>query len=586
MVVGAVTVLGAPADAQAFCGFYVAPQDGPIYSDAAQVALMREGTRTVISMSNNYKGPASDFAMVVPVPVVLKKEDVKTLPLDTFKKLEALSAPRLVEYWEQDPCYVPPPYAYNLPGAAMKSGGAVPTPTAAPSSYGVKIEAQFKVGEFDILVLSAKESDGLERWLVDNKYKIPAGAAAALAPYIKEQMKFFVAKVDVKKVQMDAQGVATLSPLRFAYESQDFRLPVRLGLLNAKAKQDLIIYLLSKNKRYQAANYPNVFIPTNLDVKDDTRKSFGSFYASLFDEAVSKGNGKGIVTEYSWQSNSCDPCPTPPLQDSDVATLGGDVLFGMGAPPPPPTPAPAGGKPSAGGMPGPRPGPMPPWGGGGYYGSFSGAILTRLHARYDSTTLSDDIFFSAAEPVVGGREFVVDDKGNLEKGAVPSPSGNNFQARYAIRHPWTGPIKCQNPRRGIWGGPPAGVAGSTAPTAATGLASVPRGTVQYASYVKRGSLDFQVSAAPGITPPAPGADAGVTVAIDDAGAASGADAGIEDASLGDAPTGPATVPSVQPSAGHGCGCEVPARSDARTSILGALAGLLGAAIVCARRRAR
>jgi hypothetical protein len=586
MVVGAVTVLGAPADAQAFCGFYVAPQDGPIYSDAAQVALMREGTRTVISMSNNYKGPASDFAMVVPVPVVLKKEDVKTLPLDTFKKLEALSAPRLVEYWEQDPCYVPPPYAYNLPGAAMKSGGAVPTPTAAPSSYGVKIEAQFKVGEFDILVLSAKESDGLERWLVDNKYKIPAGAAAALAPYIKEQMKFFVAKVDVKKVQMDAQGVATLSPLRFAYESQDFRLPVRLGLLNAKAKQDLIIYLLSKNKRYQAANYPNVFIPTNLDVKDDTRKSFGSFYASLFDEAVSKGNGKGIVTEYSWQSNSCDPCPTPPLQDSDVATLGGDVLFGMGAPPPPPTPAPTGGKPSAGGMPGPRPGPMPPWGGGGYYGSFSGAILTRLHARYDSTTLSDDIFFSAAEPVVGGREFVVDDKGNLEKGAVPSPSGNNFQARYAIRHPWTGPIKCQNPRRGIWGGPPAGVAGSTAPTAATGLASVPRGTVQYASYVKRGSLDFQVSAAPGITPPAPGADAGVTVAIDDAGAASGADAGIEDASLGDASTGPATVPSVQPSAGHGCGCEVPARSDARTSILGALAGLLGAAIVCARRRAR
>jgi hypothetical protein len=590
-VIGAVTVLGVPADAQAFCGFYVAPQDGPIYSDAAQVALMREGTRTVISMSNNYKGPASDFAMVVPVPVVLKKEDVKTLPLDTFKKLEALSAPRLVEYWEQDPCYVPPPYAYNLPGSVAKSGGAVPTPPPSPSSYGVKIEAQFKVGEFDILVLSAKESDGLERWLVDNKYKIPAGAAAALAPYIKEQMKFFVAKVDVKKVQMDAQGVATLSPLRFAYESQDFRLPVRLGLLNAKAKQDLIIYLLSKNKRYQAANYPNVFIPTNLDVKDDTRKSFGSFYASLFDEAVSKGNGKGIVTEYSWQSNSCDPCPTPPLQDSDVATLGGDVLFGMGAPPPPtsPTlPSAPGGKPTAGGMPAPRPGPMPPWGGGGgYYGSFSGAILTRLHARYDSTTLSDDIFFSAAEPVVGGCEFVVDDKGNLEKGALPSPSGNNFQARYAIRHPWTGPIKCQNPRRGIWGGPPAGVAGSTAPTAATGLASVPRGSVQYASFVKRGSLDFQVSAAPGITPP-PVADAGAAVSIDasDGGVSDAGDASGEGAAAQDASAAPAAVPSVQPASGHGCGCEIPSRTSAGASVLAALGGVLAGAIAVARRRRR
>src|SRR5512140_1816804 len=79
-------------DAEAFCGFYVAPGDKPLYNDASMVALMREGTRTVMSMSNNYKGPASDFAMVVPVPVVLQKENVKTLPHDIFQKLEALSA--------------------------------------------------------------------------------------------------------------------------------------------------------------------------------------------------------------------------------------------------------------------------------------------------------------------------------------------------------------------------------------------------------------------------------------------------------------------------------------------------------------
>src|SRR5262249_21696016 len=152
--------------------------------------------------------------------------------------------------------------------------------------YGVKIEAKFSVGEYDIVVLSAKQSDGLESWLLDNKYKIPAGAKTALAPYIKEQQKFFVAKDDIKKVRMDAQGVAVLSPLRFSFESQDFRLPVRLGLLNAKAKQDLLIYVLAKDKRYEAANYSNVTIPTNLEVSDDTRKSFGAFYAALFDEAV------------------------------------------------------------------------------------------------------------------------------------------------------------------------------------------------------------------------------------------------------------------------------------------------------------
>ena len=245
-----VVTVAMPTDARAFCGFYVAPNDQPLYNDASMVALMREGTRTVISMSNNYKGPAADFAMVVPVPVVLQKENVKTLPRDVFQHLEALSAPRLVEYWEQDPC--PPPVEeteeekeYPATPSVMLAGAAAPS----DKDYGVKVEAKFSVGEYDVVVLGAKESDGLERWLHDNGYKIPDGAAGALAPYVEEQMKFFVAKVDIAKVQRDANGVAVLSPLRFSYEDQDFRLPVRLGLLNAKAKQDLIVYILGKEQQ-------------------------------------------------------------------------------------------------------------------------------------------------------------------------------------------------------------------------------------------------------------------------------------------------------------------------------------------------
>jgi len=451
----AAAVLGmatSASDASAFCGFYVAPNDQPLYNDATMVALMREGTRTALSMSNNYRGPASDFAMVVPVPVVLHKENVKTLPLDMFKKLEALSAPRLVEYWEEDPCTP----MYEEGGAedkAMSPPPMSPGAGAAPASdYKVKIEAQFKVGEYDIVVLSAEESDGLERWLIDSKYNIPKGASAALAPYIKEQMKFFVAKVDVKKVQMDANGVATLSPLRFHYESQDFRLPVRLGLLNASGKQDLLVFVLSKDKRYEVANYPNAFIPTNLDVVDATRNSFAPFYATLFDATLGKAGGRAVVTEYSWESSSCDPCPTPPLEESDIATLGGDVLFtAQGAQ------------------------------------AAYGTVLTRLHTRYDSSTLTEDLVFRAADPVVGGREFM--SNGNeLEKGARKD-SYNNFQARYAIRHPWTGPITCSKPRRGMWGGPPSGVTGSTAPVPATNLAAAPRGSIKLAAHVTKGLDD-------------------------------------------------------------------------------------------------
>ena len=91
-----------PADA--FCGFYVSDSGKSLYNNATQVVMMRDGTRTILSMQNNYEGPPERFALVVPVPVVLQKDNVKTLPRDLFAKLEQLDAPRLVEYWEQDPC--------------------------------------------------------------------------------------------------------------------------------------------------------------------------------------------------------------------------------------------------------------------------------------------------------------------------------------------------------------------------------------------------------------------------------------------------------------------------------------------------
>ena len=560
--------MAAPRDADAFCGFYVAPQDGPLYNEATMVALMREGTRTALSMSNNYKGPAADFAMVVPVPVVLQKENVKTLPKEIFTHLEALTAPRLVEYWEQDPCQPSPNYeSKGMGGMAMPKSAAAPSKKA-DADYGVKIEAKFSVGEYDILVLSAKQSDGLENWLKDNKYKIPSGASAALAPYVKEQWKFFVAKIDVKKVQMDAQGAAQLSPLRFHYESQDFRLPVRLGLLNSHGKQDLLIWVLSSTSRYDVANYANVFIPTNLEVVDDTRKSFGSFYATLFDEAIAKAGGRAVATEYSWATSSCDPCPTPPLAQNELASLGGDALLGMGAPQPlPPMSGPSPKGPP--GMPPPPPPPMKKGWGGGF--GFTPMVVTRLHTRYDPTTLGDDLVFRAAAAVVGGREHVIGEKGELEKGAQLSPT-NNFQARYIIRHKWAGAIKCQNPVRNVWGGPP-GSYGVPPPATATGLAFVPR-NIKLATMLKAGMPSFEVTPASAVLPTIvaatpPDADASV---VEDSGVAEtlpslpAADAG-------------ATVPPVEPKPG-GCGCNVPGGGEA----IGAFAGLALALSLLVRRK--
>src|SRR5580658_4187506 len=106
-MVAVVAVLGSRTDARAFCGFYVSGADTKLTNNATQVVLMRDGTRTILSMQNGYQGPPQDFAMVVPVPVVLHKENVKTLDRAVFDHVDQLTAPRLVEYWEEDPCPKP-----------------------------------------------------------------------------------------------------------------------------------------------------------------------------------------------------------------------------------------------------------------------------------------------------------------------------------------------------------------------------------------------------------------------------------------------------------------------------------------------
>jgi hypothetical protein len=385
----------------------------------------------------------------------------------------------------------------------------------------VKIEAQFSVGEYDIVVLSATDASSLDTWLRQNGYKIPAGAEPYLRPYVQMGMKFFVAKVDVTKVKFERIGngpeQAVLSPLRFHYDSDAFNLPIRLGLINSGGTQDLVVTILARGQRYEVANYDNVAVPTNIDVSDATKSAFGAFYATLFDDTVRR-HPRAVVTEYSWAADSCDPCPTPPLEDGDLLTLGADALPAA--------------QPDAPG----------------------GFVLTRLHARYARDALGDDLFFRAAPPIVGGREFLQND-GKLEQGARPD-SQNNFQARYVIRHPWTGPIACKNPQRGVWGGPTKpGLAGGdpSAPGSvkpAEKIAYVPRvDSMTLATFLQGPVPPESMLSAGGPTPllsfPQPGGDAG-------SDAQPAQDAGT-----------PATpgVPKMNPTQGGCAGCNAAPGSD-------------------------
>ncbi len=412
-----------PAPASAFCGFYVSGAEASLYNEASLVVLMRDGTRTVVSMQNDYQGPVEDFAMVIPVPEVLSRASVKTLSPEIFARVDRLAAPRLVEYFEMDPC------AYDVDASTrgdavrvLQSLPGVSRRRRAPRDLGVEVEAEFAVGEYDVLILSAEDSSGLETWLRQERYQLPEGAAAVLRPYVERDMKFFVAKVAVDRVVTLEDGRVLLSPLRFHYDADDFFLPIRLGLLNSSGEQDILVHILARGVRYEVANYDNYAVPTNIRLSDVASENFGAFYDALISRMVEVYPGS-VVTEYAWNAASCDPCPDQPLNPSELVTLGAEVIPSYDSHV--------------------RQGRVPR----SFQRDF---VLTRLHARVTADAAGEDLYFRPAPAITGGQG-TPDEEGVLIT-EVTRQAGDQsaFQGRFVDLHKWDGPIECDAPRRGRW----------------------------------------------------------------------------------------------------------------------------------------
>ena len=389
-----VTFAYSPA-AFAFCGFYVSQADASLFNKASQVVIARDVKRTVLTMANDYQGDVKDFALVVPVPVLHKKEQVRVGEQKIIDRLDSFSAPRLVEYFDSDPCARYEAYDRMTSNAVGATRSAAPAMAAKERrDYQVTIEAKFAVGEYDILILSAKDSDGLESWLIDNDYKIPQGAKDLLQPYIRQNMKFFVSKVNI--AELSKTGSQSLRPLMMAFESPKFMLPIRLGMLNANGDQDLLVYILSPKGQAEVANYRTIKVPSGSDIPVYVKNEFGDFYKSMFKTSYEKEGKKVAFLEYAWDMSSCDPCSAEPLSNDELRKAG---VFWLDLPN------------NSGSIPSGRRRPV--------FAPNNGRVfITRLHVRYNRDKFPEDLTFKETS--------------NQE----------SFQGRYVLRYPFKGETTC------------------------------------------------------------------------------------------------------------------------------------------------
>ena len=364
-----------------FCGFYVAKADTKLFNRASQVVLVRDGDRTVLTMANDYQGSLKEFAVVVPVPTFLRREQIHVGDRALVDHLDAYSAPRLVEYFDSNPCLT---YRQAMPmmAARRRAGGAMMArQDAAERSRGVTIEARYTVGEYDILILSAQQSSGLETWLRENGYRIPAGASEVLGSYLKQNMRFFVAKVNL--AEQAKLGYSFLRPLQVAYESPKFMLPIRLGMVNADGAAGTVRLCADPARPRRNDQLPHRAAANRhgaADVSQETPAEFAAFYKAMFTHQVEKQDGRAVFLEHAWDTKWCDPCAADPLTADELRRLG--VFWDDG-------------------------------------GQAPNVFLTRLHVRYDRAHFPEDLVFQE------------------------TADRTNFQGRYVLRHAWTGDASCE-----------------------------------------------------------------------------------------------------------------------------------------------
>src|SRR5437762_12811869 len=134
----------------AFCGFYVCKADTRLFNKASQVVLVRDDDKTVLTMANDFKGDPKEFAIVIPVPAVLERGQIHVGDKALLDHLDAYSAPRLVEFFDDNPCRQLV-YPMTAPMAGVGGQVGATRDSIRAKSLGVTIEAQYTVGEYDIL---------------------------------------------------------------------------------------------------------------------------------------------------------------------------------------------------------------------------------------------------------------------------------------------------------------------------------------------------------------------------------------------------------------------------------------------------
>ncbi|MBY0429361.1 MAG: DUF2330 domain-containing protein [Alphaproteobacteria bacterium] len=216
-------LLASPASA--LPGFFVGSDENGVTVPSTKIIIASHQNHQVLTVMPSLVSTEKELAFLMPLPLGTTRENIRTLSPAAFDALDKLSAPRLVEVTDPNPC--------------TRTDGPVQPKTITSATYNTTLDASY-----DISILDRASGQDLLPWLEKNGYKLPPKAEQIIEPYTQRGTVFALIKL-----HRNSTGNGLLPPIQISYDAPKIILPLRLGLVNRpkmieppKAGKEAIVY--------------------------------------------------------------------------------------------------------------------------------------------------------------------------------------------------------------------------------------------------------------------------------------------------------------------------------------------------------
>ena len=264
-----------PVDSYAPCVMFTPPdQELNGTGQRAFIAYNPQTQQVNLVPSINFRGEATDFAIVIPTPAIPKLD---TVDRRIFRELNDLTMP--VTRWRggggSSGC--------NVFTTEESDGAAVFD--SAVEEEGVTVISEETVGAFDTVILTADDPMALTDWLDEHGYHHSIDDNAILQGYIDQQWIFTAMRLNVAQFEGDERRPArffnaTIDPILMTYRAEKLVYPLRLTSISAREGADVTVYILTPNKMHfpsARVEYANWITDSERDAIRPRYPTLGSF---------------------------------------------------------------------------------------------------------------------------------------------------------------------------------------------------------------------------------------------------------------------------------------------------------------------